>query len=153
MEVMNRIEFAYDNLDEAFPPVDPLVAPCGDNVLVQIRSPKTKTKSGIHIVTDMRDTEFWVTQVAIVRAVGPVAYRFHDTLEPWPEGPWCEVGDYVRVPKHGGDRWTVKVPIADKEKTSVFDIDANYEAMMVIFRAKEIIGKITGDPTLIKAFL
>ena len=104
MEMLNRVEFDYGSLAEAFPEVDPLVEPCGDNVLVQIRSPKRTTKGGIHLVTDVRDTEFWATQVAKVLALGPVAYRYHDTLEYWPEGPWCNVGDFVRIPKHGGDR-------------------------------------------------
>lgn len=153
MEVLNRVEFAYDSLEEAFPTVDPLVEPSGDNVLVQIRTPKSKTKGGLHLVTDIRDTEFWATQVAIVRALGPVAYRFHDTLEFWPEGPWCKVGDFVRVPKFGGDRWTVKVAQAPREKTSIYDTDADYEALMVIFKAKEIIGRITGDPLALKAFI
>ena len=26
-------------------------------------------------------------------------------MQGWPEGSWCEVGDYIRVPKWGGDRW------------------------------------------------
>ena len=114
--------------------------PSGDNILVQIRTPKTVTKGGIHLVNDVRDTEFWATQVAKVRALGPVAYRFHDTLAPWPEGPWCEVGDFVRVPKYGGDRWTVKVEGGD-------------DALIVIFDDLNIVGKITGDPTKVKAFL
>lgn len=153
MEMLNRVEFDYGSLDEAFPKVDPLVTPCGDNVLVQIRSPKRTTKGGIHLVTDVRDTEFWATQVAKVLALGPVAYRYHDTLEPWPEGPWCAVGDYVRIPKHGGDRWTVKVKKDDGTITSPYDTDADYEALIVMFRAKEIIGKITGDPLALKAFI
>lgn len=159
MEMLNRVEFAYDSLEEAFPNVDPLVEPAGDNILVQIRSPKSKTKGGLHLVTDTRDTEFWTTQVAIVRALGPVAYRYHDrvdadgNLQFWPEGPWCKVGDFVRVPKFGGDRWTVKVPKPDGSTTNTYDTDADYEALMIIFRAREIIGRITGDPLAIKAFI
>lgn len=151
--MLNRVEFDYGSLDEAFPKVDPLVEPAGDNILVQIRSPKKATKGGIILVTDVRDTEFWASQVAKVLALGPVAYRYHDTLQHWPEGPWCEVGDYVRVPKFGGDRWTVKVPKPDGTTTSTYDTDADYEALIVMFRAKEVIGKVTGNPLALKAFI
>lgn len=153
MEMLNRVEFDYGSLDEAFPPVDPLIMPAGDNILVQVRSPKKVTKGGIHLPTDVRDTEFWTSQVGKVIALGPVAYRYHDTLEFWPEGPWCKVGDFIRVPKFGGDRWTVKVPKADGTITSVYDTDADYEALMIMFKAKEMIGMVTGDPLAIKAFI
>lgn len=159
MEMLNRVEFDYGSLAEAFPKVDPLVTPCGDNILVQIRSPKKTTKGGILLVTDVRDTEFWATQVAKVLALGPVAYRFHDRLgadgklEFWPEGPWCEVGDFVRIPKFGGDRWTVKVAKPDGTTSNAYDTDADYEALIVMFKAKEIIGRITGDPLALKAFI
>lgn len=154
MDVMNRVEFAYDSLDEAFPKVDPLVEPFGSRVLVQIRTPKTKTKGGLHLVTDVRDTEFWATQVAVVRALGPNAFRDRKSNQPWPEGAWCEVGDFVRVPKFGGDRWTVPVP-KEVAQTSggVIMPDEKYEALMVIFNDTDLIGKITGDPLAIKAFI
>ena len=154
MDVLNRVEFAYGSLDEAFPPVDPLVEPYGSRVLVQIRTPKTKTKGGLHLITDARDTEYWSTQVAKVRAVGPNAFKDRRTAEYWPEGAWCAPGDYVRVPKFGGDRWTVAVPKDVAESAGgVILPDEKYEALMVIFNDTDIIGKITGDPLAIKAFL
>jgi hypothetical protein len=39
-ELANKVEFGYDNEDEAFPPCDPGVQPFGSRVLVQIRTPK-----------------------------------------------------------------------------------------------------------------
>ena len=74
-------------------------------------------------------------------AIGPVAFKNRNTMEPWPEGAWASPGDFVRVPKHGGDRWTVKVP------------DSEYEALFVVFNDLDITGKITGDPLAIKAFI
>ena len=154
MDVLNRVEFAYDSLEEAFPTVDPLVEPFGSRVLVQIRTPKTKTKAGLHLITDARDTEFWATQVAKVRAIGPNAFKDRRTNEYWPEGAWCQVGDFIRVPKFGGDRWTVKVPKAAAAATpGVILPDENYEALMVIFNDTDVIGRITGDPLAIKAFI
>jgi len=95
-------------LQEAFPDVDPGAIPVGGRVLVQWRNSKsTVTASGIVLVEETKETEKWNNQVAKVVAVGPLAFKKRDTLEPWPEGNWIEVGDYVRMPKWGGDRWEV----------------------------------------------
>ena len=108
--------------------------------MVQIRTPKKATKGGIILLDDARETEGWNTQTAKVVAVGPLAFRNRNTMELWPEGTWCAPGDFVRVPKYGGDRWTVKVEGGD-------------DALIVIFDDLNIVGKITGDPTKVKAFL
>lgn len=125
---------------EAFPAADAGVQPFGSRVLVQIRTPKTKTASGIILDSGSRDAEKWNTQVAKVVSHGPVAYRNRNTLEPWPEGSWAHPGDYVRVPKYGGDRW--EVPLSNGES-----------ALFVIFNDLDIIGKVEGDPLAIRAFI
>lgn len=154
MEVLNRVEFDYGSLTEAFPEVEKMVEPCGSRVLVQIRTPKRVTKGGIHLPTDTKDTEFWATQVAIVRAIGPNAFRDRTTNAYWPEGAWCEIGDFVRVPKFGGDRWTQRVPKRDSETHGGIIVpDEAYDALFVIFNDTEIIGRIVGDPLAIKAFI
>ena len=129
-----------DALAEAFPAADAGIQPFGSRVLVQIRTPKKKSAGGIIIDTGSRDTEKWNTQVAKVVAHGPVAYRNRNNLEPWPEGSWAHPGDYVRVPKYGGDRWEVE--LADGEV-----------ALFVIFNDLDIIGKVEGDPLAIRAFI
>lgn len=128
-----------DALAEAFPAVDAGVQPFGSRVLVQIRTPKKKVGS-ILLVQDTKDTEKWNTQVAKVVAVGSLAYKNRNTQELWPEGQWCQPGDFVRVPKYGGDRW--EVPLNKDEN-----------AMFVIFNDLDIIGKVTSDPLSIKAFI
>jgi co-chaperonin GroES (HSP10) len=131
----------YENaMVEAFPAADAGVQPFGSRVLVQIRTPKTKTASGIIIDSGSRDTEKWNTQVAKVVSLGPVAYRNRNTLEPWPEGGWAHPGDYVRVPKYGGDRWEVPLPNGES-------------ALFVIFNDLDIIGRVEGDPLAIRAFI
>ena len=131
----------YENaMAEAFPAADAGVQPFGSRVLVQIRTPKTKTASGIIIDSGSRDTERWNTQVGKVISHGPVAYRNRNTLEPWPEGSWAKPGDYVRVPKYGGDRW--EVPLKSGET-----------ALFVIFNDLDIIGRVEGDPLAIRAFI
>ena len=129
-----------DALREAFPPADPGITPFGSRVLVQIRTPKTKTASGIIIDNGSRDTEKWNTQVGKIIQVGPLAFRNRNTMELWPEGAWCQAGDFVRVAKYGGDRW--EVPISKEES-----------AMFVIFKDTDLIGKVTGDPLAIRAFI
>jgi co-chaperonin GroES (HSP10) len=125
---------------EAFPDADPGITPFGSRVLVQIRSPKTKTASGIIIDNGSRDTEKWNTQVAKVVSVGALAFKNRNTMDSWPEGSWCKPGDYVRVAKYGGDRW--EVPMANGET-----------ALFVIFNDLDIIGQVTGDPLAIRAFI
>jgi co-chaperonin GroES (HSP10) len=128
-------------LEEAFPQVDPGAVPVGGRILVQWRQTrKTVTSAGIVIVEETKETEKWNNQVAKVIAVGPLAFKKRDTLEPWPEGHWVEVGDYVRMPKWGGDRW--EVPISDDES-----------ALFSIFNDHEVIAKVTGNPLNVKAFL
>jgi co-chaperonin GroES (HSP10) len=129
-----------DALIEAFPTADPGITPFGSRVLVQIRTPKTKTASGIIIDNGSRDTEKWNTQVARVVSVGALAFKNRNTMDPWPEGSWCGPGDYVRVPKYGGDRW--EVPLSNGES-----------ALFVIFNDLDIIGQVTGDPLAIRAFI
>lgn len=105
-----KSQFSYDSLEDAFPLADPGLTPFHADVLVQLRTPKTRTEAGIYLVEETRETDLWNMQVAKVIAFGPVCFRNRETLEPWPEGPWCSIGDYVRVPKMGGDRWWVDVP-------------------------------------------
>lgn len=138
---------SYDieqTLEEAFPVIDPLMAPYGARVLVQLRAVKNKvTASGIVLPEETKETEKWNTMIGKVLAVGPLAFRKRESMEPWPEGAWAQVGDYVRIPKWGGDRWEID-----------FEIDgAKGKALFTFFNDHELIGKVTGDPRDIKAFI
>ena len=129
-------------LDEAFPSVEPGLVPFGSRVLVQIRSAKKTSAGGIILHTETRETEIWNTQIAKVVTLGPLAFKNRNTMESWPEGNWCKPGEFVRVPKYGGDRW--KVP---------FGKDGEEEALFVIFNDLDIVGGVVGDPLAIKAFI
>lgn len=133
--------FDYKSLADAFPEVDPGVQPLGDRVLVQIRTPKRQSAGGIILVEETQETEIWNTQVAKVISLGRSAFRNQDTLELWPEGEWCNPGDFVRVGKYGGDRW--QLPIPGTRETALF----------VIVKDLDIIGKVTGDPLKIVAYV
>jgi len=129
-----------DLLEKAFPEVDAGIMPFGSRILVQIRSPMKVSAGGIHLDTGTQDTEKWNTQVAKVIALGPLAFKNRNTMQDWPEGEWCKMGDFVRVAKYGGDRW--EVPISKAES-----------ALFVIFNDLDIIGKVTVDPLKIRAFI
>ena len=108
--VFRKAVYGYESLDEAFPEADPGLIPFGSDVLVQLRTPRTVSAGGIVMVEETRETDQWNTQVAKVIAFGPVCFCNRETLQKWPEGDWCKPGDYVRVPKYGGDRWWVEAP-------------------------------------------
>lgn len=139
--IANKIAFNYGSIEEAFPACDPMISPSGSRVLVQFRTPKKVTKGGIILTADVRETEHYNTQTAKVLAVGPLAFRKRDTMAPWPEGAWCKPGDFVRVPKYAGDRWTVATS------------DGEDEAILSLFEDTNILGLVTGDPLAIKAFI
>lgn len=142
-----RVEMDYRDLDQAFPDIDPGVQPFGSRILVQVKSVVPLTKGGIYIPEDSQQTEFWNTQVAKVIALGPVAFKNRDTLVPWQEGAWCREGDYVRVPKYGGDKWFVNLPGAESSRIGVDRV------CFTIFNDLDIIGQITGNPLEIIAYL
>jgi co-chaperonin GroES (HSP10) len=130
------------DLRDSFPAVDPGAIPLGARILVQLRRTKKKTTSaGIILVEETRETEKWNNMVAKVIAVGPLAFKKRDTMEAWPEGSWCEIGDYLRVPKWGGDRW--EVPVEEDEDPALF----------MVLNDHEVIAKITGNPLEVRAFV
>ena len=144
---INRAELSYDSIDQAFPDADPGMVPYGSRVLVQKRSARAVTKGGIYVPHDTQETEFWNTQVAKVIALGPAAFKNRDTLEVWPEGDWCQVGTYVRVPKYGGDKWLVDLPDTVRAETGVD------QACFVILNDLDLIGEITCNPMEVVAYL
>lgn len=137
----NENVFSKEEFEYAFPDVDPGVTPVGSRVLLQIRRPKTRTKGGIILTSDVQEVEKWNTSVGKVISIGPLSFMKRDTMTPWPEGAWCRPGDFVRFPKYGGDRWEVPV---DNEEPALF----------VICNDHEIIGLVKpGNELKIKAFV
>jgi co-chaperonin GroES (HSP10) len=131
-------------LEWAFPVVPPGATPLGGRILVQLRRTKKKTSgSGIILVEETKETEKWQNMVAKVIHVGPLAFKHRDTMQSWPEGSWCEPGDFIRVPKWGGDRWEVEVPGQPDEDPALF----------AVFNDHEMIAKVTGNPLNMRAYL
>lgn len=123
-----------------FPPTNPQLAPYGSRVVVQLRRVPTKSAGGIELPQSALDSEAWNIQVAKLVRVGPLAFKRRESGEPWPEGIWAQEGDFVRVPKYGGDRWSV-------------DQGSGAPVAFVIFNDHELIGRIEGDPLKVRAYV
>lgn len=137
-----HITLAHDGLDDAFPEVKTPFMPTGWNVLVQIRRTKNKTRGGIILTEGVKDIEKWNTQIGKVVAMGGLAFRNRDTLAPWPEGAWAEIGDFVVIPKFGGfHRFQIDVPGDDEPALFALLEDRNIQAVVV------------GDPLAVKTFV
>ena len=115
---------------EVFPEVDHGFEVAGDRVLLQLRREKVTSKGGIVLVQETRDTIKFNEVVCKVRQIGPLAYRNIDNLTPWPEGPWCQVGDLVRTIKYGGDRFVIQPD------------DDGAPVVFITIQAREIISRI-----------
>jgi len=128
----------------AFPDVLPGQFPLGGRVIVQLRRIK-KNAGKIILVEETKENEKWNNMIGRVVAIGPLAYRNRDTMQVWPEGSWAEIGDYVRVPRWGGDRW--ERPVLNEENG-----DLNPVLFMTI-NDHEVIAKVTDDPLSFKAYV
>ena len=127
-------------MDEVFPKVDPQFKPFGSRVLIQLRRTVNKTRGGIILTETDQQTEAWNMQVGKVIAIGPLGFKNRATNESWPEGVWCSEGDFVRVPRWGGDRLTIPQPDGSP-------------VVVVILNDHDLLGAYTGDPREVKAFI
>lgn len=73
----------------------------GFHVLVRPVSVKSKTKGGIFIPDSTKDDISYLTTVGEVIALGELAYK---DVNKFPNGPWCNVGDYICYGKHAGTK-------------------------------------------------
>lgn len=137
-----------DRYDEriayAFPEAMPPYLPMGTKIIVQLRTPgdyKTLANGQkIFFADESKDLEKFNVQTGLVRLLGPLAYRNRLNGEPFPEGAWVKEGDFVRVPKYGGER--VAVALEDKR-----------EAVFLTVNDTDVLGYVYSDPLAIKALL
>ena len=82
---------------------DPEVLPSlpGYHILVRPVSVKSKTKGGLLLPDSVKDDVAYLTTVGKVLAVGNLAYKDEDKF---PNGKWCDVGDYVCYARHAGQK-------------------------------------------------
>ena len=132
-----------EDLGWAFPDVNPGQRPFGGRIIVQLR--RIKKRAGrIIIVDETKENEKWNNMIGKVVAIGPLAFKNRDTMQPWAEGSWAELGDFVRVPKWGGDRWERNVSTEEKDSEPVLFMTINDH---------ELISAITDDPLSFKAYV
>lgn len=129
------------DLDDAFPAVDPPIQVLGARVLLQLRRVKEMSAGGIALVYEAQETEKANMAVAKVLQIGPLAFKRRDDMQPWPEGVWAAVGDFVRVPRWGGDRLDVAVPGSKDAVT------------LVVLNDHELIAKVIGDPLSMRGYV
>ena len=129
-----------------YPDVVPPYHPVGTRILVQLRTPgsfkKLTNGKTLWYPDESVDAEKFRTQTALVRSMGPAAFRNRATMEPWPEGDWCVPGQFIRCPMYGGDR--IAVPLKD---------EWNRDALFMTMNDSDVIGVIYGDPLTIKTLL
>ena len=108
MEMMMRtikMEKAVNNNEwiEDEEKADPEVLPNlpGYHILVRPVSVKSKTKGGLLLPDSVKDDVAYLTTVGKVLAVGDLAYKDEDKF---PNGKWCDVGDYVCYARHAGQK-------------------------------------------------
>jgi len=138
-----------ERVAQAFPEIDPQFRPLGHKLIVQLRSPVT-FKNGIHLPDETVETEKWNTQIGRVRDIGPVAFRNRDTLKEWPEGAWCKIGDYVRVPKYNQDRWEI---IHEAEEAMHLGYEKKRWVLFMLVSDIDLLGVKTGNPLDVKAYI
>lgn len=131
----------FSEIEEAFPNIDSGVRPLGSRILVQIRKPPSKIGS-IILSEYSKEAEMDTAVVAKVIAIGPLAYRNRNTMEPWPEGAWCKEGDFVIVPRYAGARWRMDLPGKKDEKVE-----------FVLFNDLDMTGGVDGDPLSVRSRL
>jgi len=93
---------------------------------------------------ETKETEKWQNMIGKVVAIGPLAFKNRDTMQPWAEGSWAEVGDYVRVPKWGGDRW---------ERNALGAAEGEDPVLFMTLNDHELIARVTDDPLSFKAYV
>ena len=133
-----------EELQWAFPDVDPGMRPYGGRVIVQLRRIKKKLESGLILVSETKENEKWNNMIGKVVSIGPLAFRNRDTMQPWAEGSWAEIGDFVRVPKWGGDRW---------ERVLPSDTNGDEPVLFMTLNDHELIAEVTGNPLSFKAYV
>lgn len=129
-----------DKLLELFPDFTCPIQPIDERVTVQIQSAREKV-GGLFLATETQDNERWHQQTAKVVALGERAFTHKNGLKLPDPFTAYGVGDFVRVPLYGGDKVEVRTELE------------NVTALFVTYKWYEVIGKITGDPLVIKTVI
>ena len=84
--------------------LDKLPSPTGWRLLVLPYAGPKKTKGGIILTDTTNETIQMTTVCAYVLKVGDLAYK---DKEKFPDGPWCQKGDWVIFGRYAGSRFKI----------------------------------------------
>ena len=93
--------FTPERLQEDSSLQEKLPVPTGYRILMLPFVPGKVTRGGIHMAKQTVDKERLATVVGYVVKLGPDAYK--DDRK-FPEGPWCQEGDWVIFGRYAGAR-------------------------------------------------
>jgi len=81
-----------------------LPEPKGYKLLIAMPEKEDKTKGGIFIPDELKDREHVASIYGYVVSMGPLSYN---DKERFPDGPWCQVGDFVIFRSYSGTRFKI----------------------------------------------
>ena len=85
--------------------LDRLPSPTGYRLLVLPYAGHKKTKGGLYLADTTQDTIQMTTVCAYVLKVGDQAYKDESKF---PNGPWCEKGDWIIFGRYAGSRFKIE---------------------------------------------
>ena len=81
---------------------------CGYQILVKPICPEKKTKGGIILTDNYRDSFNYISNIGRVLSMGPLCYNDKEKFGE----PWCAVGDYVITERNVGQKFRLQdVPV------------------------------------------
>ena len=93
--------FTTEKLEEDASLQAKLPTPTGYRILILPFVPGKVTRGGIHLAKQTVDKERLATVVGYVVRLGPDAYKDN---RKFPEGPWCQEGDWIIFGRYAGAR-------------------------------------------------
>jgi co-chaperonin GroES (HSP10) len=85
--------------------LDRLPSPTGYRILVLPYAGPKKTKGGLYLADTTQETIQMTTVCAYVLKMGDLCYK---DKEKFPNGPWCEKGDWVIFGRYAGSRFKIE---------------------------------------------
>jgi len=84
---------------------DRLPSPTGYRILVLPYAGPKKTKGGLYLADTTQETIQMTTVCAYVLKMGDLCYK---DKEKFPNGPWCQKGDWVIFGRYAGSRFKIE---------------------------------------------
>ncbi len=85
--------------------LEKMPSPTGWRLLILPYKGQGKTEGGIYLPDQIVSEQSVSTQVGYVLKVGDLAYK---DAEKFPDGPWCEQGNWVMFARYSGSRFKIE---------------------------------------------